>query len=139
MIEALSVLFTLAVILRVFNTLFIKLPSHIGLFIFGFVFAILVLASQEKILGFYIFFSESIINVKFENLLLDGFLGFLLFAGALHVNLEELDCSKWAVFLFSTLGVAITSSIVGTLIYGVAPLLGLELPFLYALLFGALI
>ncbi len=56
-------------------------------------------------------------EIDFKSLLLDGLLGFLLFASAIHVNLKELDCSKWSVLLFATIGVLITAGVVGTVLY----------------------
>ena len=71
--------------------------------------------------------------------MLDGILSFLLFAGALHVDLGLLAKEKKSIALFASLGVLISTAIVGASIFGLALLLGLELPFLHALLFGALI
>ncbi|GAL62656.1 Na+/H+ antiporter NhaP [Algibacter lectus] len=88
---------------------------------------------------FYRFFCDIIVNADFKTLLLNGILSFLLFAGALHVNLAALTKEKKSIFLFATLGVLISTCIVGSLTFFGAQLIGLELPFLHALLFGALI
>jgi CPA1 family monovalent cation:H+ antiporter len=88
---------------------------------------------------FYRFFCDIIVNADFKTLLLDGILSFLLFAGALHVNLGALNKEKKSIFLFATLGVLISTFIVGGLVFFGAQLFSLELPFLHALLFGALI
>ncbi|GAL80713.1 Na+/H+ antiporter NhaP [Algibacter lectus] len=88
---------------------------------------------------FYKFFCDIIVNADFKTLLLNGILSFLLFAGALHVNLAALTKEKKTIFLFATLGVLISTCIVGSLTFFGAQLIGLELPFLHALLFGALI
>jgi len=88
---------------------------------------------------FYRFFCDIIVNADFKTLLLNGILSFLLFAGALHVNLGALAKEKKSIFLFATLGVLISTFIVGGLVFFGAQLIGLELPFLHALLFGALI
>jgi CPA1 family monovalent cation:H+ antiporter len=88
---------------------------------------------------FYRFFCNIIVNADFKTLLLDGILSFLLFAGALHVNIGALAKEKKSIFLFATLGVLISTVLVGGLTFLGAKLFGLELPFLHALLFGALI
>jgi len=68
-----------------------------------------------------------------------GMLSFLLFAGALHVNLNELMRQKWAVIIYATVGVILSTFFVGILIYLVTKYLELNLKFIYCLLFGALI
>jgi CPA1 family monovalent cation:H+ antiporter len=66
-------------------------------------------------------------------------LSFLLFAGALHIDLNELTNQKWEVLIFATLGVILSTFLVGTFIYLVSGYLGLDMKFIYCLLFGALI
>jgi len=101
---------------------------------------IIPITLSEKVFPeFYTFFCDIIVNADFKTLLLNGILSFLLFAGALHVNLGALAKEKKSIFLFATLGVLISTFIVGGLVFFGAQLIGLELPFLHALLFGALI
>ena len=78
-------------------------------------------------------------HFDFDRALLHGMLGFLLFAGALHVNLEDLVSLRWAIALFATVGVLISTLVVGLLMWGVFTLLGFPLRFIDCLLFGALI
>ena len=78
-------------------------------------------------------------DADFEHLLFDVLLSFLLFAGAIHVNLSELKKERWSVLLFATLGTLVSTVVVGGLFYGTSKLLALDFPFIYALLFGALI
>jgi CPA1 family monovalent cation:H+ antiporter len=66
-------------------------------------------------------------------------LSFLLFAGALHIDLQELKSVKWAVTILATFSVAIATFVTGSLVWLASGLAGLQLPYLYALLFGALI
>ena len=70
---------------------------------------------------------------------MDGMLSFLLFAGALHVSVENLAKVKWSISLLATAGVLLSTFIVGGLAYLLLGALGLGAPFLYCLLFGALI
>ncbi len=99
----------------------------------------IVYLSKSIVPSFYQFFCDIILNADFKSLLLDGILSFMLFAGALHVNLEALAEQKKSILLFATIGVLISTFIVGGLVFGAAMLIGVELPLIHALLFGALI
>jgi len=88
---------------------------------------------------FYRFFCNIIVNADFKTLLLDGILSFMLFAGALHVNIGALAKEKKSILLFATISVLFSTFIVGGLVFFVAKLISLELPFMHALLFGSLI
>jgi CPA1 family monovalent cation:H+ antiporter len=77
--------------------------------------------------------------VDFGPTLLQGMLGFLLFAGALHVDLGDLLDQKGVVTFLATVGVLLSTAAVGGVVYVAFGALGFELPLLYCLLFGALI
>jgi CPA1 family monovalent cation:H+ antiporter len=84
--------------------------------------------------------AESVLaQIDFSELLLHGMLGFLLFAGALHVNLGDLLQQKWVISSLATAGLLISTLIVASLTWILLRSLGLDLPFIYCLLFGALI
>ncbi|MGI9423160.1 MAG: cation:proton antiporter [Hyphomicrobiaceae bacterium] len=78
-------------------------------------------------------------EVDFQKALMEGMLSALLFAGAAHVDLTELAERKWAIGLMATIGVLLSTFIVGGAIWAVASGLGFNLPFIWALVFGALI
>lgn len=78
-------------------------------------------------------------SINFSQALLVGMLGYLLFAGALQINLNEILQKKLEIAIFSTLGVAISTAVIGTLTYFLLQFLGLGISFLYCMLFGALI
>lgn len=139
MFESFSIVFTIAVLFNYINSKWIKLPSTIGLLILSLVLVTIVYLSKSIVPSFYQFFCDIILNADFKSLLLDGILSFMLFAGALHVNLEALAEQKKSILLFATLGVLISTFIVGGLVFGAAMLIGVELPLIHALLFGALI
>jgi CPA1 family monovalent cation:H+ antiporter len=115
------------------------MPSTIGLMILSILLVIPFTFSKTLAPDLYKFFCDIIINADFKTLLLDGILSFLLFAGALHVNLAALNKQKKSIFLFATVSVLISTFLVATLVFLGAQLIGLELPFIHALLFGALI
>jgi CPA1 family monovalent cation:H+ antiporter len=78
-------------------------------------------------------------SIDFSQVVLHGMLSFLLFAGALHIDLRELRDVRLPVGVLATFGVMIAVAVTGTLTWWAAGLLGVKLPFMAALLFGALI
>ncbi|WP_299148521.1 sodium:proton antiporter [uncultured Dokdonia sp.] len=139
MFESFSIVFTIAALFSYINYKWLKLPTTIGLMILS-LFLIIPLTLSETIFPeFYKFFCDIIVKADFKTLLLDGILSFLLFAGALHVNLAALKEQRKSILLFATLGVLISTFLVGGLVFFGAQLIDVELPFLHALLFGALI
>lgn len=139
MFESFSIVFTLSALFSYINFKWLKLPSTIGLLILSLLLVIPITLSKAIFPDFYIFFCNIILDADFKTLLLDGILSFMLFAGALHVNLVALAHEKKSILLFATLSVLISTFLVGSLVYGVSNLMGLNLPFIHALLFGSLI
>jgi CPA1 family monovalent cation:H+ antiporter len=80
-----------------------------------------------------------IAKIDFETVLLDIMLSFLLFAGALHTNFNQLKVQKWPILAFATLGVLVSTFLVGISMFYILQLIGLNVEFIYCLLFGALI
>lgn len=78
-------------------------------------------------------------SIDFNQALLHGMLSFLLFAGAMHINLDDLKSQKWAITILATAGVVVSTFIVGSLTWVVLDFLGFSMSYLYCLLFGALI
>lgn len=83
--------------------------------------------------------TTSVASLNFNMLLLNGMLGFLLFAGALEIDLKLLKNQRWEIAIMAFFSTLISTFIVGGLCYFTFHLLGWELPFIYCLLFGALI
>lgn len=134
-----SVLIVLSAIFAYINTRFIKLPLTIGLMIISIVFSSVLFVFGHTF-SFYSELESGFVNqIDFNEVLLDVMLSFLLFAGALHTNIDSLKSQKWPILSFATIGVLISTFVIGELIYGVTLLLGIDLPFIYALLFGSLI
>lgn len=78
-------------------------------------------------------------DIDFNRTLMRGLLSFLLFAGALHVDLEGLWQHKWTIGVLSTLGVAVSTAVVGVLTWAAFMALGIPIPLVVAMVFGALI
>lgn len=139
MYESFTLILSLAAIYSYINHKWLKLPTTIGLMILALGTAILFLIIESLSPSTYSFFCQVILNIDFKTILLDVMLSMLLFAGAMHVNIKELEKEKKAVILFSTVGVVISTFIIGGLVYLTSQTIGADIPFIYALLFGALI
>ncbi|MEJ2005212.1 MAG: sodium:proton antiporter [Cyclobacteriaceae bacterium] len=134
-----TILIVLAAVFGYINVRFLKLPATIGLMLITIIFTVIVLASAQIDDTILEAEKEFILSIDFEELLLDVMLSFLLFAGALHTNFEQLRVNRWPVLAFATLGVLISTFLVGSATYLILMLLGLDIAFIYCLLFGALI
>ncbi|MCG6969465.1 MAG: sodium:proton antiporter [Gammaproteobacteria bacterium] len=135
-----AILITISAVFSYINYRFIKLPTTIGLMLIGLVFSLLLLGLNH--LGFSTIehHAQTILHqIDFNETLMQGMLSFLLFAGALHVNLNDLAKQKWVIASLATFGMLLSTVIVGALSYGIFQWMGIPLPFIYCLLFGALI
>ncbi|MEP6958799.1 MAG: sodium:proton antiporter [Nitrospirota bacterium] len=139
LIHTLTILICLAALFSYVNHRVLKLPMTIGLMAVALVFSLILLGLGK--LGFVVEaeLQRFMSGIDFNEALMHGMLGFLLFAGALHVKLDELWDLKWVVGTLAVVGTILSSIITGGLGYFLFDLVGLPLPFLYCLLFGALI
>ena len=116
--------------------------SHtIGLLVMA-LFASFILMAMEAFfpsIGLTDTMQSALGQIDFNETLMKGMLGFLLFAGALHVDLNKLKDAKWAIGSMATFGVVLSTFIVGAGFWGLAKLFGLDIPFIWALVFGSLI
>lgn len=134
-----AILISLAAIMSFINYRFIKLPMTIGLMAQALALSLLVIIADRlgaPIMGYA---DRLMGSIDFNETLMQGMLSYLLFAGALHVNLNDLLKEKWVILVLASVGVISSTFIIGGLMYFVLPLLGLELSFIYCLVFGALI
>ena len=131
-----AILVSLAAGCGVLNHFLIRLPSTVGLVVIGLAASLILVTLSALIPGFNAddVVRQQILEIDFADALLKGMLGFLLFAGALHVDFDSLHEQKWAVALMATLGVLISTALVAM---GFHLLTGV--PILIALVFGALI
>ena len=138
-LEIITLLILLAAIFTYINIKFLKLPATIGMMVMA-----LTMSSGIDLIGFFV--PEVALGAKkilsdfdFSDVLLNIMLSFLLFAGALHINLAKLAEEKWPIITLATAGVLISTLITGTLTFYALPFLGFHVPYIYCLLFGALI
>ncbi len=134
-----SILIVLSALFGYINVKFLKLPNTIGLMIVAILFTVglfltslinpTLLNMAEQLIG----------EIDFKTVLLDVMLGFLLFAGAMHTNFDQLKVQRWPILLFATVGVLTSTFLVGGMSYYLFMALGHEVAFIHCLLFGALI
>ncbi|WP_347923472.1 sodium:proton antiporter [Pontimicrobium sp. SW4] len=134
-----AVLTVLSAVFGYINVKFLKLPITIGLMIITIVFTLIIVVIGQFDDTLLIREKELISQIDFKTVLLDIMLSFLLFAGALHTNFAQLKVQRWPVFVFATLGVLMSTFLVGIIMFYVLQLVGLQVDFIYCLLFGALI
>ena len=134
-----SILIVLSALFGYINVRFLKLPITIGLMVITIVFTLFIVAIAQFDDTLLLREKELISQIDFRTVLLDIMLSFLLFAGALHTNFDQLKIQRGPVLAFATLGVLISTFLVGILMYFVIQLIGVEVNFIYCLLFGALI
>ena len=139
LIHTLTILICLAALFSYVNHRLLKLPMTIGLMAVALVFSLILLVLGKLGFGVEAEAQRFIGAIDFNEALMHGMLGFLLFAGALHVKLDELLDLKWVIGTLAVIGTILSSLLIGGLSYVVFALVGLPLPFLYCLLFGALI
>lgn len=139
MFQSFTLILSIAALFSYINYRWLKLPATIGLMIMAVVTSFLIIGLESLFPDVSSFFCQILLNIDFKTILLDVMLSFLLFAGAMHVNISDLSKEKWPILLFATLGVLISTFIVGGLLYGLCGMIGLAVPFVHCLLFGALI
>jgi CPA1 family monovalent cation:H+ antiporter len=134
-----AVLLVLAAVLGYLNHRLLKLPPTVGLT------ALTLLVSLATIVAGVIFpaidrhAAAFVHQIDFNQAVLEGMLGFLLFAGALHIDLDDLSRQKVPIAILATLGVVLSTFIIGGLTWGLLTLLDVKMRPIYCLLFGALI
>ena len=132
-------LVTLAAVFSYVNYRWLKLPTTIGLMALALAGSLLLLVIGQWYEPLVVQARALIDRIDFDETLMHGMLGFLLFAGALHINLDALAEQKLIVCLTATLGVMGSTVLVAAMTYFAALAVGIALPFIYCLLFGALI
>jgi CPA1 family monovalent cation:H+ antiporter len=131
-----AALVCLAAAFGVLNHFLLKLPQSIGMVVIALATSLALMLIDLVVPGFGIddIVRRQILGIDFSEALLQGMLGFLLFAGALHVDFESLRDEKWAVALIASVGVIISTVVVAAGFHVMT-----AVPFAVALVFGALI
>ncbi len=117
------------------------LPHTVGLLVMGLGASLVIIGAEAALPGLrrYEDLAGLVRQVDFQETVLDGMLAFLLFAGALHVDAPSLRNRAWIIGTMATVGVAISTAIIGIGIWAASKALGIAMPLPWALVFGALI
>jgi CPA1 family monovalent cation:H+ antiporter len=137
--EGAGALFTLIAVFGVINHRFIKLPDTIGITAVGLIVSACISIAGFKHPGMVREAQKLAAQIDFPDVVVHGFLSLLLFAGALHVDFSKMRQHKAVVFLLATVGVLISTAVVGLGLWVVASTLGHDLSVQWCLVFGALI
>ena len=134
-----SILLVLAVLFAYINFRVVKLPGTIGLMAVSLFFSILILLSGQLLSPVRNMVADMLVKINFSDLLLEGMLSFMLFAGAIPIKYDDLKSEKLSIFFFSTVSVIISTFVVGLVTFYLLSLFGIKISLINALLFGALI
>ncbi len=137
--DLIAILIVMAAVFSFINLKVLKLPAEIGLMVLTLLFSVAVFVAGYLFPDIEAMVAALLAQFDFNEALLHGMLGFLLFAGALHVDLEDLARYRWTIAILATVGVLFSTVIVGGLTWGMLALIGLPMRFLDCLLVGALI
>lgn len=138
--QIVAILLVLASLFSWINMKTIRLPSTIGLMIIAICMSVsLVILGNLGFGSIEQYACDVVMKIDFNKAVMDVMLGFLLFAGALHVDLNELSKKKLEIGCLSTAGVLMSTFIIGTIVYYFFWMVGCSVSYAYCLLFGALI
>lgn len=139
LLNILAILVTLTALFSYINYRYIGLPVTIGVMLIALAMSLVLI-----VLGAFGFGLEKqaetlLRSIDFDKTLLHGMLSFLLFAGALHININDLVERKYIIGSLATVGTVFSMFLVSTLTWLVLGWFNVGLPYVYCLLFGALI
>lgn len=121
------------------NFRFVKLPATIGIMLISLLCSLFVVVLGIKYPDLVKEPTSIIKSLNFEELLMQVMLSFLLFAGAIHIDLQKLKKELISITTYATIGVVISTLVIGTIMYFIFHVFTLNVPFIFCLLFGSLI
>ena len=137
---AFSVIIVLAALFSYVNVRYVKLPMTIGIMVIAMMISVGVrLFGGEVFTGLAHRLESLLQGFDFTEILMGAMLNFLLFAGALHININDLKNYKISIFTYATISVVLSAFFISVLLYYIAPLVEIHIPYIYCLLFGTLI
>lgn len=134
-----SILIVLSAGFAYINFRVLKLPNAIGLMLVSLVFSFLILITGYFFPVYKDLIAKQLNSINFSELLLEGMLSFMLFAGAIHIKYTDLKKERLTIILFSTFSVIISTFLIGLTTFYCLNYFGFEVQLIHALLFGALI
>ena len=139
LLDVIAVIISLTAVFSFVNHHTIKLPTTIGVMLISLLMSLLLLVVGSVFESVHQHALTLLNSIDFNRTLMDGMLSFLLFAGALHVNLNDLSKQKGVIAVLATLGVVASTFIIGGFSWMLFDLFGVQISLGYCLLFGALI
>jgi len=137
---AFSVIIVLAALFSYVNVRYVKLPMTIGIMVIAMMVSVGVRLFGGEIFSGLAHRLESLLQgFDFTEILMGAMLNFLLFAGALHININDLKSHRLPIFTYATVSVVLSAFFISALLYYIAPFIGIKIPYVYCLLFGTLI
>lgn len=134
-----GVVLTAVAVFGYINHRFIKMPDNIGTTLVGMAASLLLFLFGQYSVALTETAREMVHAIDFSEVVFHGMLPLLLFAGSLHVKLTDLRAQMRPIVLLATAGVAVSTAIVGVTLHYVTAFVGVDIPLVYCLLFGALI
>ena len=138
-LDAIGLLLGVTAALAFLNERFVRLPSTVGVFLSGLLASLLLIVVERFGFNGRAWAQDLLTRLDFSQLLLQGLLSFLLFAGALGVNVRELLRQRVTILTLALFSTLLSTFLVGGALYGLTRLLGIDLSLVYCLLFGSLI
>lgn len=135
----LAIILVLCALFAYVNKILLKLPTTIGIMLLSLISSLIVIQAGKMYPQVYSGAAALVGNIDFYNVVIRVMLGYLLFAGSMQINAANLKKEALPVIVFSTVGLLLSTLIVGVLFYLAAGLLGIQLSFTACLLFGSLI
>ena len=137
--ETIAALLALTAVFSFLNYRILKLPTTIGIMLLSLVFSLLIILLGDHVSGLRESAELLVNQIDFNKAVLHGMLSCLLFAGALHVNLNDLKEQSIVIASLATVGIVMSTFLVGSIMFFVFKALGLEINYLWCLVFGSLI
>ncbi len=134
-----TLVIVLAAVFGYINERFIKLPGTIGIMVISLLASLIIVLIGKLSSQFFYKTIGAIGVLDFHTILMKIMLSFLLFAAAIRIDSNKLNAERGPILAFSTIGVVISTFVVGSLMFATTSLLNLPVNYLYCLLFGALI
>jgi len=134
-----TIIIILAAAFGYFNQRFLKLPRTIGVMIIALLTSLGIVLAASYFPNLFVQTKAMILSIDFYTILMEVMLSFLLFAGSIHIKLNDIKSERVPIIALSTIGVLISTVIVGGMMYWLLKLFGLNISFINCLLFGALI
>ena len=140
MLDIIAILLSLAAFFSFINGRFLRLQMTVGLMLLSLIFAVLfTLLSYFGVDYWHLQLKGLLSQIDFSQVVLQGVLCFLLFAGAKNISMARLRQYEWDVITLAILATLLATFIIGSALYGVFQLFGFQIAYIHALIFGAII